>query len=86
MTDAPPLRLKWRKTSPDKENDFAAWDGALLNGRFYLIEDGPSQGQWRWTVTAFHASPTADTGPHHGTVEGTALGPGAVPNGSPTGL
>ena len=62
MTDEPPFRLKWRKTWPDKENDFIAHDhDGIAVGRFYLIEHGPLQGQWRWTVTAFHAAPTADT-------------------------
>ena len=51
-------------TWPEMENDFAARDHDGIDvGRFYVIEHGPSQQQWRWTVTTFHAAPIADTGP-----------------------
>ena len=73
MTDEPAFRLKWRKTWPDKENDFVAHDhDGIAVGRFYRVEHSPRGPYWSWTVTAFHARPTHKTGPHHGTVDGSA--------------
>ena len=49
-TDRIPLRLKWRKTWADEENDFVADgpDGGTI-GRIYLRDTGGLlKGQWSW--------------------------------------
>lgn len=49
------LKLRWRQTWDDHENDFAAYaptyDGSV--GRIYLHEDGPMQGKWFWAFQGF---------------------------------
>lgn len=48
------LRLKWRQTWTDRENDYVAetptYNGSI--GRIYLYEAGPQQGQWFWAMNA----------------------------------
>lgn len=48
------LRLKWRHTWPDREDDFCAeaptFDGSV--GRIYRHDSGPSKGQWFWAFQA----------------------------------
>jgi len=71
----PPFRLRWCRTwddEPKELEDYAAWDGDILVGRFYRIPSGPEKGRWFWTVTCFRGAPTADTGPHNGRLDGTA--------------
>lgn len=49
MTDIP-LRLKWKKTWPDRENDFTAKNGAH-SLRIYKDETSPAfAGQFYWIV------------------------------------
>jgi hypothetical protein len=48
------LRLRWKQTWADKENDYCAeapaYQGSV--GRIYLFEHGPQQGQWFWAMNA----------------------------------
>lgn len=57
MTEAPEkieLRLGWKKTWADRENDFVGhapnFDHTV--GRIQLIEHGPQQNSWSWSLTA----------------------------------
>lgn len=48
------LKLRWRKTWPHRENDF---NGFASNfeasvGRIQLVEHGPQQNSWSWSLTA----------------------------------
>jgi hypothetical protein len=73
MTEPARLRLGWEKTCPDSENDFAARDhDGMAVGRFHWVERSPTGPYWSWTLTAFDESPTDETGPHHGAIQGTA--------------
>lgn len=44
------LRYKWRKTWPDRENDFAGRDGEVSIGRIYVHTYGPQKDRWFWAV------------------------------------
>jgi hypothetical protein len=52
----PDLKLKWRHTWPDADNDFVAIDRRMAHdgivGRIYIFTDGPSKHQWFWSLTA----------------------------------
>lgn len=50
-----PLRLRWRQTWPERENDFVAETGDYQAsiGRIYLYDSGPQQGLWFWAFQAF---------------------------------
>lgn len=59
MTAADPgpigLKLKWKKTWHDHDNDFVAIDKRMKGGtvgRIYNFENGPTAGKWFWTLTA----------------------------------
>ena len=58
------LRLKWRQTWADKENDFTAeaptYQGTV--GRIYLHEAGPQQGQWFWSMVAHGSEVSRNVG------------------------
>lgn len=47
------LKLRWRSTWPNVENDFAAEAPGYPDtmGRIILQEAGPTQGQWLWSMT-----------------------------------
>ena len=50
------LKLKWRRTWDDHDNDFSAFDERYKGGevgRFYLHDSGPTKGQWFWYLTAY---------------------------------
>lgn len=49
-----PLRLKWRKTWPDLDDDFCvdAPVGGATIGRVMMTVGGPKNGQWQWTYQA----------------------------------
>lgn len=53
MAETSELRLKWRKTWPDRENDFAAFSPRVKHGvgRIYLHNSGPHP-FWFWTMHA----------------------------------
>jgi len=48
------LRLRWKKTWPDRENDFVghAPNFEASVGRIQLVEHGPQQNSWSWSLTA----------------------------------
>lgn len=48
------LKLKWKKTWPDRENDFVGHTPNFDHpvGRIQLIEHGPQQNSWSWSLTA----------------------------------
>jgi hypothetical protein len=54
MGDDIELRLKWRHTWDDREDDFSAiapsYSGCV--GRIYLNSGGPTDGLWFWSLTA----------------------------------
>lgn len=57
MTEVPEkieLKLLWKKTWPDRENDFVGhaphFEGSV--GRIQLVEHGPQQNSWSWSFTA----------------------------------
>lgn len=49
------LRLKWKHTWPDMDEDFVAHaPGYNLGiGRIYRLGGGPRGGEWFWSMTAF---------------------------------
>lgn len=65
--EALPLRLKWQKTWPDRENDFAAnatnYDHV---GRIYIHHYAPQEGRWSWSLTAFGDDISRNIGACHG--------------------
>ena len=49
------IKLKWRRTWSEIDNDFVAIDKRMKDGivgRIYLFTDGPSKNQWFWALTA----------------------------------
>lgn len=48
------LKLRWKKTWPDRENDFVghAPNFEASVGRIQLAEHGPQQNSWSWSLTA----------------------------------
>ena len=48
------LRLKWRKTWPDREDDYVAAAPTYAGdvGRIYKASGGPGDGQWNWFMQA----------------------------------
>ena len=52
----PELRLRWRKTWPDREDDFVALDRRMDGetvGRYQHTTGGADMGKWFWSLTAF---------------------------------
>ncbi|TFF20531.1 hypothetical protein E3C22_16615 [Jiella endophytica] len=77
MTDVAPEfqpTLKWRRTLPDQtRDDFVALSDGFEVCRFYRYRvSSELQGQWFWTVFAFHRTPNAETGAMQGFVRGSA--------------
>jgi hypothetical protein len=57
MTDEPEkieLKLKWKKTWEERENDFVASSPVFEAsvGRIQLVEHGPQKNGWSWALTA----------------------------------
>lgn len=48
------LKLRWKKTWPDREQDFVAHAPNFEEpvGRIQLVEHGPQQNSWSWSLTA----------------------------------
>ena len=72
-----------RRTALPPQNGKTWPDEAV--GRFYRVEHAPRGPYWSWTVAAFHARPTHETGPHHGTVDGSARDAARTPDPGHTG-
>jgi hypothetical protein len=54
MTGHDALRLKWRKTWPEVENDFAArTETGEPVGRIYRHDTGGSEPSWFWSMHGF---------------------------------
>lgn len=57
MTDEPEkieLKLKWKKTWEERENDYVARSPVFEAsvGRIQLVEHGPQNNGWSWSLTA----------------------------------
>ncbi|NDW04063.1 hypothetical protein [Jiella pacifica] len=66
--------LEWRRAwrGEGAEDFIALWKGTAV-GRFYRYDvSSLLNGQWLWTVFAFHRSPTAESGCLNGFVDGPA--------------
>ena len=54
IEDESTLRLSWRRTWADREDDFVANSPIpfVIVGRIMLIVGGPKNGEWQWTYQA----------------------------------
>lgn len=66
--EALPLVLKWEKTWPDRENDFAALAEGYLGpmGRIYRHDYAPQEGRWTWSMTGLGYDISRNAGACHG--------------------
>lgn len=49
----PKPRYRWRRTWPDRPNDFIGFDGDRTIGRICLDERLPGGAKWRWFYQAW---------------------------------
>jgi hypothetical protein len=78
------LRLKWRKTWEDREDDFVAqapsYNGSV--GRIYFVPEhhGPKVESWYWAFQAFGDDISRNIGNLHGHADTARLAAQAVEN------
>ena len=75
-----PLRLRWRQTWLDRENDFAAEATAYKGsvGRIYQHDHGPTAGKWFWAFNAFGDDISRNIGAVSGYADSARLAAKAV--------